>query len=89
MCSIKLQRSLYELKHFEHMWYNHLSKYLLKEGYVNNPICPCTFINKLETGFAIIDVYVDLNLFRTPEELTRTTKYLKKEFEMEDLGKIK
>ena len=72
------------------MWYNRLSEYLLKEGYVNNPICPCIFIKKSETGFAIIVVYVDdLNLVGTPEELTRTTNYLKKEFEMKDLGKTK
>ena len=61
------------------MSYNHLSKYLLKEGYVNNPICPCIFIKKSETGFAIITVYVnDLNLVGTPEKLIRTTNYLKK-----------
>ena len=35
-------------------------------------------------------MYVDdLNLIGTPEELTRTTKYLKKQFEMKDLGKKK
>ena len=57
---------------------------------MNNPICPCIFIKKLETRFAIITVYVDdLNLVRTPEELTRTTNYLKKEFEMKNLGKTK
>ena len=72
------------------MWYNRLSEYLLKEGYVNNPICPCVFIKKSETGFAIITVYVDdLNLVGTPEELTKTAEYLKKEFEMKDLGKTK
>ena len=88
MCSIKLQQSLYGLKQSGRMWYNRLSEYLLKEGYANNPICPCIFIKKLETGFAIIVVYVDdLNLIRTPEKLIRTTKYLKKEFEMKDLGK--
>ena len=32
MCSIKLQRSLYGLKQFRHMWFNYLSEYLLKEG---------------------------------------------------------
>ena len=37
--SIKLQRSLYGLKQPGRMWYNRLSEYLLKEGYVNNPIC--------------------------------------------------
>ena len=73
------------------MWYNRLNEYLLKEEYENNPICcPCIFIKKSETRFAIISVYVDdLNLIRTSEELTRTTKYLKKKFEMKDLGKIK
>ncbi|RVW81532.1 Retrovirus-related Pol polyprotein from transposon TNT 1-94 [Vitis vinifera] len=90
MYSIKLQRSLYGLKQSGRMWYNRLSEYLLKEGYVNNPICPCIFIKKSETGFAIIAVYIDdLNLVGTPEELIRTTNYLKKEFEMKDLGKTK
>ena len=70
---------LYGLKQSGHMWYNRLSEYLLKEGYVNNPMCPCIFIKKWETGFAIIAVYVDdLNLIGTPKELTRTINYLKK-----------
>ena len=74
MYSIKLQRSLYGLKQSGRIWYNRLSEYLLTEGYVNNPICPCIFIKKLEIGFAIILLYVDdLNLIKTPEELTRTT----------------
>ena len=71
------------------MCYNHLSEYLLKKGYVNNPICPCIFIKKSKTEFVIIIVYVDdLNLIGTLEELIRTN-YLKNEFEMKDLGKIK
>ena len=72
------------------MWYNHLSLYLLKKGYVNNSICPCFFIQKRENGFAIIAVYVDdLNLIGTLEELIKTTNYLKKEFEMKDIGKTR
>ena len=72
------------------MWYNRLSQYLLKEGYVINSICPCVFIKKVATGFAIITVYVDdLNLIRTLEELIKTIDYLKKEFEMKDFGKTK
>ncbi|WJZ84460.1 hypothetical protein VitviT2T_004063 [Vitis vinifera] len=90
MYSIKLQRSLYGLKQSGCMWYNRLSEYLLKEGYVNNPLCPCIFIKKSKIRFAIIAVYVDdLNLVGTPEEFTRTTNYLKKELEMKDLGKRK
>ena len=90
MYSIKLQRSLYGLKQYDRMWYNRLSQYLLKEGYVNNSICPCIFIKKVATGFAIIAVFVDdLNLIGIPEELIKTIDYLKKEFEMKDLGKTK
>ena len=90
MYSIKLQRSLYGLKQSGRMWYNRLSQYLLKEGYVNNSTCLCVFIKKTENGFAIIAVYVDdLNLIGTPEELIKIANYLKKEFEMKDLGKIR
>jgi hypothetical protein len=90
MYSIKLQRSLYGLKQSERMWYNRLSEYLLKEGFENNQICPCVFIKRSESGFAIVAVYVDdLNLVGTPEELTKTTNYLKNEFEMKDLSKTK
>ena len=63
---------------------------LTKRRCVNNPICPCIFIKKLETEFAIIVVYVDdLNLVETPKDLIRTKNYLKKEFEMKNLGKTK
>ena len=48
------------------------------------------FIKKFEIGFAIIAVYVDdMNLIRTPKELSKIAEYLKKEFEVKDLGKTK
>ena len=76
MYSIKLQRSLYGLKQFGRMWYNRLSTYLLKEGYVNNSICPCVFIKKTEVSLTIIAVYVDdLNLIGTPEGLLETANF--------------
>ena len=72
------------------MWYNRLSQYLLKEGYVNDPIFPRIFIKKTVVGFAILMVYVNyLNLIGTPEELINIANYLKKEFEMKDLRKTK
>ena len=89
MYSIKLQRSLYGLKQFGCMWYNRLSEYLLKEGFENNPICPCVFIKKSEFEFAVAVYVDDLNLVGTPEELTKTTNCLKNEFEMKDLSKTK
>ena len=72
------------------MWCQRLSEYLIKERYNNDPIYPCVFINKSETGFVIVAVYVDdINLIGTPEELAKTVEYLKKEFEVKDLGKTK
>ena len=88
--SIKLQRSLYGLKQSNHMWYKRLNEYLMKKGYINDLICPCVFIKKSEIGFAIIAVYVnDMNLIGTLEELSKTTEYLKKKFEIKDFGKTK
>ena len=86
--SIKLQRSLYELKQSDRMWYECLSKYLMEERYKNDLICPCVFIKKFEIGFTIIAVYVDdMNLIGTFKELSTTVEYLKKKFEVKDLGK--
>ena len=88
--SIKLNRSLYGLKQSARMWYNRLSEYLLKEAYKNDPISPCIFIKRFEKGYVIIAVYVDdLNIIGTPEEISITMDYLKKEFEMKDLGKTR
>jgi hypothetical protein len=88
--SIKLQRFLYGLKQSGCMWYNHLSEYLLREGYNNDPICPCVFIKKSKYDFVIIVVYVDdLNIIETHEEIPKIVNYLKKEFNMKDLGKTK
>ncbi|KAM2449650.1 hypothetical protein PS1_019734 [Malus domestica] len=90
MLSIKLRRSLYGLKQSGRMWYNRLSEYLIKEGYINNVICPCVFIKKSNSGFAIMAVYVDdMNLVGTLEELNKTAEYLKSEFEMKNLRKTK
>ena len=70
--SIILQRSLYGLKQAGRMWYNRLTEYLLKQGYNNDPICPCVFIKRYQSQFVIISVYVDdLNIIGTPEELQK------------------
>ena len=81
---------LNELKQSREMWYNHINKYQLKEGFVNNLIYPQVFIKKLKTGFAIILVCFDnLNLVGALEKFTKTITYLRKEFEMKDFRKTK
>ncbi|XP_070039491.1 uncharacterized protein [Nicotiana tomentosiformis] len=87
---VQLQKSLYGLKQLGRMWYNRLSEFLLKEWYKNDPICSCVFIRRSGPEFVIIAVYVDdLNIIGTSGELPKAVDYLKKEFEMKDLGKIK
>ena len=88
--SIRLRRSLYGLKQSGRMWYNRLSEYLIGKGFVNNEICPCVFIKKTSSEFAIVAVYVDdMNLIGTHDEIKETAELLKSEFEMKDLGKTK
>jgi hypothetical protein len=73
---IKLQKSLYGLKQFDRMWYNYLNEYMLEKDFENNEICPCIFIKKTTSKFAIIVVYVnDLNLIGTYEELIKIVTY--------------
>ena len=48
------------------------------------------FIKRSQTCFVIITVYVDdLNIVGTFEDITNATNYLKIEFEMKDLGKMR
>ena len=66
MYSIRLQRSLYDLKQFGRIWYNRLSEYLSKKGYINDAICPYVFIKKTISGFVVLAIYVDdINLIGT------------------------
>ena len=67
-----------------------LSDYLIKKRYQNNNLCPCVFIKSSTDGFVVIAVYVDdLNLVGTPNEIASAASYLRKKFEMKDLGKTK
>ena len=58
------------------MCYNYLSEYLIKQGYINDAICPCIFIKKTTLGFVILAVYVDdINLIGTPEEVQKAIEF--------------
>ena len=57
---------------------------------MNNHICPYVFIKKTTSGCVIIAVYVDdLNIVGTNDEIQEVVSYLKKKYEIKDLGKIK
>jgi hypothetical protein len=90
MYCVKLNKSLYDLKHSRRMWYNRLKEFLLNKDYSNNDDCPCVFIHKSSTGFCIISVYVDdLNIIDIELDINEARDHLKTEFKMKDLGKTK
>ena len=67
------------------MWYNCLSQFLLKEGYKNDPICPCVLTKRPGSDFVITVVHVDdFNIIGTPNELSKVFECLTK-----DLGETK
>lgn len=74
---------------YNDMWYNRFSEYLFKKGCVNNLICSYIFNKKSNIIFVIIVVIVNLILIRTLEKLTKTTRYLKNEFDNKDFEKTK
>ena len=72
------------------MCYNLLSDYFIKEGYQNNNICLCVFIKSSTNEFVVVAIYVDnLNLIGILLEIASAASYLRKKFEMKDLGKTK
>jgi hypothetical protein len=88
MYCVKLVKSLYGLKQSRKIWYNRLKEFLLNKGYLNNDDCPYVFIRKSGTVIYIISVYVDdLNIIGHAKDIDEASNYLKKEFEMKDLGK--
>ena len=87
---VKHSLCLKHIKKSGRMWYNPLSQFLLKQGYKNDPICPCVFIKWSGCDFVLIVVYVDdLNIIGIPNEISKVVQCLTKKFEMKGLGKTK
>ena len=86
--SIKLQRSLYELKQLCHMWYQCLSEYLIKEGYMilfSHHVCSLRNQNLDLLDSSLCWRYeFDWNSLRVVQNYW----ILNKEFEVKDLGKL-
>jgi len=69
---------IYGLKQSRRMWYNRLSEYLISQGYENNELCPCVFIQKSHFRFGSL-YYMSITWisFGTLEELEKTTCEMK------------
>jgi hypothetical protein len=81
---------LYGLKQSWGIWYNWLSEFLVKKGYINNSDSSHGFIRKSHKGFYTILVYVDdINITWYVEDIEETSVHLKAKFEMKDLDETK
>ncbi|KAL3700953.1 hypothetical protein R1sor_018975 [Riccia sorocarpa] len=84
--SVRIYRSIYGLKQAGRIWYQRLSDFFVKHGFVHNPLCPCIFIRSHKGEFVIIAVYVDdLNFIGMKNAISDAIRLLKSEFEIKDL----
>ncbi|XP_076890159.1 uncharacterized protein LOC143541145 [Bidens hawaiensis] len=87
----KLNKALYGLKQAPRAWFKRIESYFLKEGFKKSCYDHTLFIKKLQGDVIIMSLYVDDMLFtgnnrRICEEFK---DYMKHEFEMTDLGKMR
>lgn len=86
---LKLLKSLYGLKQSGRVWYETLTKHLIKLGFTNLRMSPCVFVRRSGNDIAIITIYVDdLNIIGTRRAIDEVKAELKRRFEMKDLGRM-
>ena len=86
----KLQKALYGLKQAPRAWYEHLSKFLLKNGFRRGQIDKTLFIKNKGEDFIIIQIYVDDIIFGATNELLckEFSTLMSQEFEMSMVGEL-
>jgi len=87
----KLQKALYRLKQAPRDWFSRIESYFIKEGFKSSSNEHTLFIKKKGAKILIVSIYVDDLLFTgDDEELLGEFKcYMKKEFDMTDLGQMR
>ena len=84
----RLKKSLYGLKQAPRAWYIKIDEHLVQHGFVRNPYDPNLYLKKQGGEMVIVVVYVD-DLVITGSSvkmIDETKKYLKRSFDMKDLG---
>ncbi|GKU91768.1 hypothetical protein SLEP1_g5591 [Rubroshorea leprosula] len=85
-----LKKALYGLKQAPRAWYNRIDEFLLKLGFVKSLIEVNLYVKEEGADLLIVTIYVDDFLITgSNEKLIQQFKVeMKKEFEMNDLGKM-
>jgi Reverse transcriptase (RNA-dependent DNA polymerase) len=86
----KLKKAIYGLKQSPRAWYAKLSLSLLKLNFVKSSADSSMFIKHFQKITIIVLVYVDdiIIIENNNEEIKKVKKYLKREFDIKDLGQL-
>lgn len=87
-----LKRSLYGLKQSPRQWYKRFDAHMIKHGYIRSSYDTCVYYKEYKKGkFIYLLLYVDDMLIacKDKSEIEKTKDFLKKEFEMKELGDAK
>ena len=86
----KLKRALYGLKQVPRVWYERLSKFILKRGFKMGKIDTTLFIKTKEKDMLLVQIYVDDIIFGATNVsfCEEFSKCMHSEFEMSMMGKL-
>jgi Reverse transcriptase (RNA-dependent DNA polymerase) len=86
----KLKKAIYGLKQSPRAWYAKLSLSLLKINFVKSSADSSMFVKHSQNFTIIILVYIDdvIIIENSNEKIEKVKKYLKKEFDIKDLGQL-
>jgi Reverse transcriptase (RNA-dependent DNA polymerase) len=86
----KLKKAIYGLKQSPRAWYARLSFSLLKINFIKSTTDSTMFVKHSQKSTTIILVYVDdiIVTGNDNEEIKRVKEYLKREFDIKDLGQL-
>ena len=86
----KLDKALYGLKQAPRAWYERLSKFHLRHGYLRGKIDNTLFLKNIGKDFMVVQIYVDDIIFgSTNMSLTKDFAiFMSNEFEMSTIGEL-
>ena len=86
----KLKKALYGLRQAPRAWYERLSKFLLKNGFIQGKIDPTLFTKENGNDILVVQIYVDDIIFgSTDESLCEWfSKCMHSEFDMSMMGEL-
>ena len=86
-----LDKALYGLKQAPRAWYERLSQFLLKHGYVRGKVDKTLFLLKEGKQILVVQVYVDDIIFGSTDDklVQKFSRLMASEFEMSMVGELK